>query len=87
MSDYWDKIISSEGENSVKEFSDKASSFVKLTSAEIEQCIPKGVDHAKFAELIKVVNDSTKTNKEKADNIRNIAGFAEIAANLLVKII
>ena len=63
------------------------ASLIKLTNQEIEEAIPQGIDHAKFAELMKVVNDASKTNREKADQIRNISGFAEIAANLLTKLV
>ena len=87
MSGYWDNIIENAGNESISEFSDKASSLIKLTNKEIQETIPDGVDHAKFAELMSVVNDSAKSNSEKADQIRNISGFAEIAANLLTKLV
>ena len=86
MSNYWDDIITSSGNESIESFSNKASSLIKLTNKEIEEAIPEGVDHAKFAELMKVVNSSTLSNQEKANQIRNITGFAEIAANLLGKL-
>jgi hypothetical protein len=86
MSGYWDSIIENAGNESISEFSDKASSLIKLTNKEIQEAIPEGVDHAKFAELMSVVNDAAKSNSEKADQIRNISGFAEIAANLLTKL-
>ena len=87
MADYWDHIIKDTGNISIKEFSEKASSFVKLTNKEIEEAIPQGIDQVKFADLMKVVNDAARTNKEKADQIRNISGFAEIAVNLLSKLV
>ena len=87
MSNYWDDVIENAGNESVSEFSDKASSLTKLTKQEIAEAIPQGIDHAKFAELIKVVNDAALSNTEKADQIRNISGFAEIAANLLKKVV
>jgi hypothetical protein len=87
MSDYWDNIIETVGNESISEFSDKASSLIKLTNEEIQEAIPSGVDHAKFAELMSVVSNSAKSNREKADQIRNISGFAEIAANLLTKLV
>lgn len=87
MSDYWDNIIENAGNESISEFSDKASSLIKLTNEEIQEAIPSGVDHAKFAELMSVVNNSAKSNTEKAEQIRNISGFAEIAANLLTKLV
>lgn len=86
MSDYWDDIIKNAGDESLSKFSDKASSLVKLTNKEIQEAIPEGVDSAKFAELMKVVN-SVKSNSEKAEQIRKISGFAEIAANLLTKLV
>ena len=86
MSGYWDSIIENAGNDSISVFSDKASSLIKLTNKEIQEAIPEGVDHAKFAELMSAVNDSTKSNSEKAEQIRNIYGFAEIAANLLTKL-
>ena len=86
MSSYWDTVIADAGNDSVAEFSNKASSLIKLTNKEIEEMIPEGVDHGKFAELMKVVDDSAKSNSEKAEQIRNISGFAEIAVNLLTKL-
>ena len=86
MSSYWDDIITNAADESVSEFSQKASSLIKLTNKEIEEAIPQGVDQVKFAELMKVVNDTAKSNQEKADQIRSISGFAEIAANLLTKL-
>jgi hypothetical protein len=86
MSDYWDDVINDAGNQSVSVFSEKASSLVKLTNKEIEELIPAGVDQAKFAELMKLVNDSTKSNSEKAAQVRNITGFAEIAVNLIAKL-
>lgn len=86
MSDYWDDIISEAGNESLNEFAGKASSLIKLTDKEIEEAIPNGIEHVKFAELMKTVNDSAKSNNEKAEDIRNISGFAEIAANLLIKL-
>jgi len=87
MPGYWDDIIENAGNESLSEFSEKASSLVKLTNKEIEEAIPEGVDHGKFADLMKLVADATKTNAEKAAQIRDISGFAEIAANLLTKLV
>ncbi|MCG8313262.1 MAG: hypothetical protein MI976_08605 [Pseudomonadales bacterium] len=87
MSSYWDDIIANAGNDSITEFSSKASSLVKLTNDEIKELIPEGVDQAKFAELMSVVDDTTKSNKEKADHIRNTVGFAEIAVNIVAKLL
>ena len=87
MSDYWDNIIDDAASDAMETFSEKLSSHTKLTVKEIEALVPADVDKAKLAELMKVVDDASKSNQEKAEAIRNTAGFAEIAANLLVKLI
>ena len=87
MSNYWDSIIEDAGNEAISTFTEKASSLVKLTNKEIEEAIPEGVDHAKFAELMKVVDDASITNTEKANQIRSISGFAEITVNLLTKLV
>lgn len=87
MSNFWDQVIQTAGDQSVAEFSDKASSLIKLTNQEIQDAIPEGVDHTQFASLMAVVNDATKSNQQKAEQIRNTVGFAEIAANLLTKLV
>ncbi len=87
MSDYWDNIIDDAANDAMETFSEKLSSHTKLTVKEIEELVPGEVDKAKLAELMKVVDDASKSNQEKAEAIRNTAGYAEIAANLLVKLI
>lgn len=87
MSDYWDSVIESAGNESIEGFSEKASSLIRLTNKEIEEVIPEGVDHAKFAELMSVIDDATRSNSEKAEQIRSVSGFAEITANLLKKLV
>jgi hypothetical protein len=86
MASFWDDAIQSAGDQSIEEFSEKASSLIKLTNQEIQDDIPVGVDHKQFANLMAVVNDASKSNQEKAQQIRATVGFAEIAANLLTKL-
>lgn len=87
MADYWDSIINDAANESKTEFSEKASSLVKLTNKEIQELIPNGISHVKFAELMKVVNDSAMSNENKAKQLRDITGFAEIAVNILAKVV
>ncbi|MBU2647869.1 hypothetical protein KKI24_24385 [bacterium] len=86
MSDFWDKLIKDAGEKSIEEFCDKASSEIKLTNSEIELMIPQEVDKKKFAELMRVVKSTALNNTEKAKQIREVTGFAEIAVNLIEKL-
>ena len=86
MSKTWEDILNQAEENANKKFLNEMSELVKLSNDEIAECIPPDIDSNKFAELIEVVNDAAKSNREKADAIRNTAGFAEIAANLLTKL-
>ena len=87
MSNYWDTLISDAESESIDIFTEKASSLVKLTNDQIKSLIPQGVDHAKFAQLMKIVNDAALTNDEKAQHIRNVSDFAQIAVNIISKLI
>lgn len=86
MQNAWEQIINQAAEESITDFSEKASSFVKLTNKEIEGLIPKDVEHSKFAELMQVVNNTALSNQDKAEYIRRVSGLAEISANLIAKI-
>ncbi|WP_041598590.1 hypothetical protein [Hahella chejuensis] len=80
-------IIETASQESLSDFCNKASKVVRLTNEEIAEIIPDGIEHKRFAELIQIVNDTSASNQEKADKIRNVAGYAEIVANLLTKLI
>ena len=72
----------------IEEYSAEASSIIRLTRDEITSIIEDaGVDKEKFSELISVVNDATKSNEQKANALKNIDGFAEIAASLIGRLI
>ena len=85
MSDFWQSLIDKAYEDSMEEFTEKASGEIKLTKKEIEDVIPQGIDKAKFAELMKIVNDSATSNAAKAKSLKDIQGIAKIAVNLLAK--
>lgn len=87
MNNHWQSIIQDAAKETVSDFSEKVSSLIRLTNKEIEAAIPEGVDHSKFAELIQIVNDNAISNEKKADQIRKVEGYAEIAANLLIRLI
>lgn len=87
MSNDWQGIIQDAAKETASDFSEKVSSLIRLTNKEIEAAIPEGVGHGKFAELIQVVSDNAISNEEKADQIRKVEGYAEIAANLLIRLI
>ena len=69
------------------DFENDVSSHIKLTSEEIEKTIPDGIDKTKLTELILIVKEETKSNKEKADAIRETTNLAEIAVSIISKVI
>ncbi len=87
MSNYWDTLITDSENESIDSFTEKASSLIRLTNDQIKSLIPQGVDHAQFAQLMKIVSDAALTNNEKAQHIRNVSGFAQIAVNIITKLI
>ena len=64
-------------------FSSDAAKVTKLTQDQLKRIIPEGVDPSKFFDLLNAVKDATKSNKEKAELIRNTACLAEIAVNVI----
>ena len=70
------------------QYASEASSIIRLTKEEISTIIDEAaVDKDKLSELVAVVNDASKSNNEKAEAIRNIAGLAEVAASLIGKLV
>ena len=64
--------------------STEASNIIRLTKSEVEKVVDEaGVNKEKLAELMAVVNSSAKSNRQKADAVRNTVGLAEIAVAIL----
>jgi len=82
----WERIRKSAKRKTDKNFATEASSLTRLTNEEILKIAPKPVDREKFAELMTVVKDAAKSNKAKAQALRNIQGLAEIAVSLIAKV-
>lgn len=84
----WQKLRNKAKGMADDEFSSEASSIIRLTKEEITAIVDEAaVDKYKLAELVAVVNDAAKSNRQKADAIRNIVGFAEVAASLIGKLV
>ncbi|MFH1626096.1 MAG: hypothetical protein ABID54_13215, partial [Pseudomonadota bacterium] len=59
-----------------------------LTKEEILAIVDEAaVDKEKLSELISVVNDATKSNRQKAEAVRSITGLAEVAVSLIGKLV
>lgn len=82
----WKAILDGAKQTTDDDFANKVSSLTALTDEEIKELTPKSGDPQKLATLLGVVADATKTNQQKADAIRNIAGLAEIAVDVIGKL-
>ena len=72
----------------LEEYSTEASSIIRLTKEEINSIIEESlVDKEKLSDLISVVNDTSKSNSEKAEALKNISGLAEVAVSLIAKFV
>jgi hypothetical protein len=61
---------------------------VKLTRQQISQVLDEtSVDAAKLREFVRIVTDAERSNADKASQIRNIDGLAEIAVSLAGKLL
>jgi hypothetical protein len=79
----WSDIRKKALDNAVESISTESLKLISLSQEQIKNAIPEGIDQKKFAELMEVIGDATIGNQQKADKIRNISGYAEIAVNLL----
>ena len=82
----WKEILENAKKKTDSEFASEASSLIHLTDEEIKEITPEPLNKEKFAELMTIVTDATKSNEEKAAAIRSIDGLAEIAVSLLLKV-
>ncbi|MBR7791027.1 hypothetical protein KDM87_00340 [Undibacterium sp. FT147W] len=69
------------------QFASEASDIARLTRQQVSDIIAEAaVGKETLASLMVLVSDVTKTNQQKAQAIKNINGFAEIAASLIAKL-
>ena len=87
MAATWDEIRKTAKKQTDDAFASKVSSLTRLTDDEIKEITPNKIDKERLAALLAVVTDATKSNREKAESIRNINGLAEIAIPLLMKLL
>jgi hypothetical protein len=84
----WQELRNKAQGIAIDEYSTEASNILRLTKQDITQIVEEAeVDKEKLSELIGIVSDASKSNGEKAEAIRNMAGFAEVAASLIGKLV
>jgi len=87
MDSTWEEIRKKAKRQTDDTFASKVSSLTRLTDDEIKEITPNALDKERLAALLGIVADTTKTNDEKAEAIRNVSGLAEIAIPLLLKLL
>jgi hypothetical protein len=87
MDPTWEEIRKRAKKQTDDAFASKVSGMTRLTDDEIKEITPSALDKERFATLLGIVADATKSNDEKAEAIRNISGLAEIVVPLLVKLL
>lgn len=69
------------------QFASEVSDIASLTRKQVSEIIAEtAVDKETIAHLMTTISDATKSNQEKAQAIKNINGFAEVAASLIGKL-
>ena len=87
MDSTWEEIRKKAKKLTDDTFASKVSSLTQLTDDEIKEITPNALDKERLATLLGIVADTTKSNNEKAEAIRNMNGLAEIAVPLLLKLL
>ena len=83
----WIKIINDSFDKTDEEFASEFSGLTRLTDDELKDFIKTPEDKEKFAYLISIVKDTTKTNTQKAEALSNIEGALDLIVPLLGKLI
>lgn len=83
----WDKIINDAFDKTDEEFASEFSGLTRLTDDELKDFIKTPEDKEKFALLISIVKDTTKSNNQKAQALSNIDGALDLIVPLLGKLI
>jgi len=84
----WEELHKKAKEMSKKQYSSQVSDLSSLTQKEVNSIIKESqVDKDKLSELIKIINDSSKSNKQKAKAIKTTKDLAEVAVALIGKLI
>jgi hypothetical protein len=80
----WKKLRKEANKKSDDAYSTEVSNIIRLTKSEVDKLVAEAkVDKAKLAELMTVVNAAAKSNRQKANMIRNTEGLAEMAVAIL----
>jgi len=87
MADTWEDIRRRAKKQTDEAFAARISSLTRLTDDEVRALAPTPADRARLAELLGLVQDTTRSNQEKAEAIRSVAGLAEMVVPLLTKLI
>ncbi len=87
MSQTWQDILQAAGQKTDAEFASQLSSLTHLTDDEINTIAPTNIDKVNLTKLLKVVNDSTLNNSQKADAIKNATDILNIAVPLISKLL
>lgn len=83
----WQALRAKANQMADDQYASEASDIAKLTKKQVSEIIEEAaVDKDKVSELMVLITDATKTNKQKAKAIKNITGFAEVAVSLIGKL-
>lgn len=83
----WDEIIDKAFEKAEIDFASEFSSLTRLTDDEVKEFVTTPVDQKRFAELVAVVRDETKSNQKKAAAISRIEGAMDLIVPILGKLL
>ncbi len=83
----WESIRKNAKRKSDNTFATQVSNLTRLKSEEVLDIAPTPIEREKFAELMAVVTDNAISNHDKAEQLRNVQGLAEIAVSFIDKVV
>jgi len=84
----WNEIASQAGQSTDDHFKNQISSLTRLNDQEIETLInDTGISKQDLSEVLKEIKDTTKSNTNKANAIKNISKGVDVLVGLVSKLI
>lgn len=88
MPNKWDKLAELAQNQTDKEFASTISSLTRLNDNEISKIIlESGISKTDLAAVLKIINDASSSNEEKAKSIAKIGNGLNALINIAKKLI
>lgn len=88
MPNKWEKLANEAGNKTDKKFAEEISSLTRINDKEILEIIKKNnISQTDLAKVLSVLKDTTKSNEQKANAIKNIGKGVDAIIDIVIRLI